>query len=110
MTCFPPPPGFDGHENRPWDGFNYYERACTAEEADLVEAHEAAMEAEERAEITADAEAQRDSWFAMLREELGRARSPDAHGRFGCNNPATGCAGKSRPQPRPLPERPPLQA
>ena len=72
MTCFPPPPSFDGHENRPWDGFNYYERACTAEEADLVEAHAAAMEAEERAELTADAEAERDSWFAMLRNDLGR--------------------------------------
>ena len=70
MTCFPPPPGFEGQENRPWDGFNYYERACTPEEAALLDAHDAAAEAEERAEITADSEARRDLWFASLREAL----------------------------------------
>jgi len=70
MTVFPPPPGFDGHQSRPWDGFNYYERACTAEEAELLEAHQADAEARERAELTAFAEARRDGFFAMLREEL----------------------------------------
>ena len=55
MTTFPPPPGFDGHENRRWDGFNYYERACTPEEVELIEAHDAAAEAEEFAELTAEA-------------------------------------------------------
>ena len=68
MTVFPPPPGFEGQENIPWDGIAYYERACTAEESRLLDAHEAAGEAEERAELTADAEARRDLWFASLRE------------------------------------------
>lgn len=67
MTIFPPPPGFDGHENRPWDGFNYYERACTPEEAELIEAAQAAAEAEELAEFTACAQAERDAWFDRLR-------------------------------------------
>jgi hypothetical protein len=66
MTTFPPPPGFDGHESGPWDGFNYYDRACTAEEAELIDSHTAAVEAEDRAE----AEAQRDKFFAELRAEL----------------------------------------
>jgi hypothetical protein len=74
MTCFPPPAGFGGHENRAWDGFNHYERACTAEEAELLDAHRAAAEAEEYAEVTADAEAQRDGWFDTLREELAGMR------------------------------------
>lgn len=68
MTSFPPPPGFDGQENAPWDGFTYYERICTPEEAALLDANEAAAEAEEHAELTARAEARRDSWFAALRE------------------------------------------
>ncbi|MEO6361154.1 MAG: hypothetical protein ABIO43_11375 [Sphingomicrobium sp.] len=68
MTSFPPPAGFDGHENVLWDGFNYYERSCTPEEAVLLDANEAAAEAEEHAELTAAAEARRDSWFAALRE------------------------------------------
>lgn len=70
MTTFPPPPGFDGHENRRWDGFNYYERACTPEEVELIEAHDAAAEAEEFAELTAEAEAERDAYFASLRTGL----------------------------------------
>jgi hypothetical protein len=69
-TTFPPPHGFDGHESRPWDGLSWYERACTPEEAELLDAHQAAGEAGERAEITALAEAERDSWFAMLKAEL----------------------------------------
>jgi hypothetical protein len=67
VTTFPPPPGFEGTENRPYDGDNYYERACTAEEADLLDANAAAGEAEERAEVTAMAEAERDAFFAELR-------------------------------------------
>jgi hypothetical protein len=70
ITSFPPPPGFDGHENAPWDGLAYYERACTPEEAELLDANEAAAEAEENAGLTADAEARRDSWFAALRQAL----------------------------------------
>jgi hypothetical protein len=78
LTVFPPPPGFDGYENRPWDGFNWYERACTAEEVALLDAHEAATlaasQAEiraEDAEILADAEAQRDALFLKLKTEIG---------------------------------------
>jgi hypothetical protein len=73
ITTFPPPPGFDGHQNREWDSFAYYERACTPEEAALIEAHQAAAEAEEAAEITAHAEAERDTFFAKLRAELNAA-------------------------------------
>ena len=75
MTVFPPPAGFDGHENCPWDGFTHYERACTAEEAALLDADEAAAEADERADLTAAAEAHRDLWFASLREALQPAAS-----------------------------------
>jgi hypothetical protein len=67
LTTFPPPPGFDGYENRPYDGSNYYERACTSDETDLLDDNEAAAEAEEREEITTMAEAERDSFFAALR-------------------------------------------
>jgi hypothetical protein len=73
MTTFPPPPGFDGYENVPWDGFAWYERACTAEEAELLDAHEAAADGAEIAEFTADAEAQRDQYFAKLRTDLAAA-------------------------------------
>jgi hypothetical protein len=76
MTTFPPPPGFDGHETCAWDGFNYYERECTSEEAALLDAHEAAAEAEEEAEIIADAEAERDGYFAKLSADLALFRHP----------------------------------
>lgn len=66
MTSFPPPPGFEGYQNVEWDGDRWYERACTAEEAELLDAHQAAAEAARRAELTADAEAERDSFFAKL--------------------------------------------
>ena len=78
MTTFPPPPGFDGYENREWDGFAYYERACTADEAELLDAHHAAALADEEAEATAFAEAERDSWFAKLRTELAAFRHAGA--------------------------------
>ncbi len=70
MTTFPPPAGFDLQESCAWDGLNWYERACTPEEVELVEAHRVAAEAAERAKATAYAEAQRDSWFAQLRTEI----------------------------------------
>jgi hypothetical protein len=78
MTIFPPPPGFEGYENIPFDGFNWYERTCTAEEIELIEAHQAAAEAEERAEFIAFAESERDGFFGMLRRELGREEPPAA--------------------------------
>jgi hypothetical protein len=70
MTTFPPPPGFDGYESCEWDGLKWYERACTAEEAELLDAHQAGAQAEEYAELTAFAEAERDEWFENLRTEL----------------------------------------
>ena len=71
MTSFPPPPGFDGYEKRRYGGWGY-ERECTAEEAELLDAAEGAADAEELAE----AEALRDAWFGMLRSELTPARNP----------------------------------
>lgn len=73
ITTFPPPPGFDGYENAPWDGFAWYERACTPEEAGLLDAHEAAAEAREQAELTGCAESERDRFFATLRSDLAAA-------------------------------------
>jgi hypothetical protein len=69
-TDFAPPPGFAGDQNGEWDGFNAYTRACTPEEAALLDAHEAALEAEEQAELAAEAAADRDTFFAMVRTEL----------------------------------------
>ena len=77
MTTFPPPPGFDGYESRPFDGFNYYKRACTAEEIELLEVHEATAEAEEKRETTEFAEAERDIFFAGLRDYVASAGHPD---------------------------------
>jgi len=87
MTDFPPPPGFSGYESRPYDekdGDELYTRACTAEEAELLDADEAASQAAERAED----EQLRDAWFEMLREELAATaetqmpdvEQPDAQG------------------------------
>jgi hypothetical protein len=76
MTTFPPPPGFDGYESRPFDGFNYYKRACTADEVELLEANEAAAEAEEKRETTEFAEAERDIFFARLRDYVASTRHP----------------------------------
>ena len=65
MTSFPPPPGFDGYQKREWGSWGY-ERECTPEEVELLDAHSAAAEAEELGE----GEKLRDAWFAMLRKEL----------------------------------------
>jgi hypothetical protein len=70
MTTHAPPPGFVGEENREWDGDHWYERACTPEEAALLDAHEAAMIEAERRELDAIAEAERDRFFEMLSGEL----------------------------------------
>lgn len=63
MTTFPPPPGFDGDESGTFDGFNYYERACTPEEVAMLDAHNAAEDAADRA----GQEAARDAFFAGLK-------------------------------------------
>jgi hypothetical protein len=72
-TTHAPPPGFDGWENREWNGFDYYERACTPEEAALLDAHEAAMIEAERHELTAHAEDERTRFFDMLRSNIAAA-------------------------------------
>lgn len=76
MTSFPPPPGFDGYQNIEWDGDNWYERTCTPEEVELLEAHAAAALAKEQAELAAFAEQERDSFFARLRAELAAIPAP----------------------------------
>src|SRR5689334_18582684 len=66
MTDFPPPADFDGFEVRPYDDAandEPYARACTEEEAAILEAGRAADHAAERAED----EQLRDEWFAFLR-------------------------------------------
>ena len=69
MTDFPPPPGFTGYESRPYDEFHEdepYVRACTDEEAAILDADRAADRAavrEEEAEL-------RDRWFDLLKSEL----------------------------------------
>ena len=65
VTDFPPPPGFDGWQSGQWGDRNY-QRACTAEEAAILEADLAADIADELSEE----EELRDAWFAMLRGEL----------------------------------------
>ena len=70
LTDFPSPEGFTGYESCDYgDPDESYERACTAEEAAILEADAAAAIAAERAE---DAEL-RDAWFAMLDDDSGRA-------------------------------------
>lgn len=73
MTTHAPPPGFDGEQNREWNGFDDYRRACTPEEAALLDAHEAAMIEQERRELEAYADAERNRFFDMLRSELADA-------------------------------------
>jgi hypothetical protein len=69
-TDFPPPAGFDGWQSRDYDELDEdepYVRACTEEEAAILEADRAADRTAERAEE----EQLRDAWFALLREEAG---------------------------------------
>ncbi|WP_156029902.1 hypothetical protein [Sphingomonas sp. URHD0057] len=87
MTDFPPPPGFDGYQSRAWDGFNAYERECTPEEAELLDAHQAAAEAQEQAELAADAEAERDGFLATLRSQLVPVGSDAGRGQATVSSP-----------------------
>jgi hypothetical protein len=67
MTDFPPPPGFAGYQSGDWDDAGeIYKRECTPEEVALLDGDAARLRAAERAEE----EALRDSWFALLKEEL----------------------------------------
>jgi hypothetical protein len=65
LTDFPPPPGFTGYESRDYDDDDdrSYERACTAEEIEILEADDAA----DRAAARPEDEMLRDEWFALLR-------------------------------------------
>ena len=68
MTDFPPPPGFDGYESRGYDEINEdepYVRACTDEEAAILEADRATDRAADRTEE----EELRDQWFDYLKSE-----------------------------------------
>ena len=67
-TSFPPPPGFAGDEQGCWQDEGY-ERACTAEECALLDARERAELHAQRAEE----DAERDTYFAQIRAELGCA-------------------------------------
>jgi hypothetical protein len=69
MTDFPPPPGFTGYQSCEWnDPDRSYKRKCSSEEAELLDADDAAAEAEERA----DEERLRNEWFERLRTDLLR--------------------------------------
>jgi hypothetical protein len=79
MTNFPPPPGFDGYESRPYDDIDDdepYVRVCTEEEVAILNADRAAERAEERAED----EQLRDEWFALLRAGGAANSPPDSEG------------------------------
>jgi hypothetical protein len=67
LTNFPPPEGFDGYQRCQWgDPDEIYERACTAEEIAILDRHTAADRAVERGHD----EKLRDTWFALLADEL----------------------------------------
>jgi hypothetical protein len=96
VTCFPPPPGFAGHERGTCDGVHCYERACTPEEAELLDANEAAAAAEQAAaaaEDRAEDEALRDSWFAALK------RRPEIGAQAPAMVPGTSPDDRSAPRP-----------
>jgi len=61
MTDFPPPPEFTGYQHGDWRDPNY-QRACTSEEAAILQADES----EAAADALADEETLRDAWFRML--------------------------------------------
>ena len=74
-TNFPPPGDFDGAEHGHWSDGDY-ERQCTAEECELLDAAREASRADYRAEEEAD----RDSFFGDLRAELGTIPLPAREG------------------------------
>ena len=57
----PPPPEFTGYQHGDWRDHNY-QRACTSEEAAILQADES----EAAADALADEEMLRDAWFRML--------------------------------------------
>ena len=80
FTDFPPPAGFTGFESRDYDDTadeEPYERACTPDEAAILDADAAAERAAERAED----EQLRDEWFELLKSEL-ESSAPDSQLRL----------------------------
>jgi hypothetical protein len=74
MTDFPPPAGFDGYESEDYDqpsGYNSYERACTPEEAAILDGDVARASAADRSEQ----EELRDRWFGLLMNEQAEVLS-----------------------------------
>jgi hypothetical protein len=100
MTNFGPPPGFDGYENCPFDGDTYYKRACTAEEAELLDANIAAAKAEELAEAVAYEEQTRGAFFGALQAEVDAhlARHPGLEPGPACSSDENG-RGEGRQAP-----------
>jgi hypothetical protein len=75
MTDFPPPPDFDGYEKGKWGDYGY-ERGCTDDEIELLEAQAEADRVED--------EALRDAWFQLLKDEaeqMGHPAIVDGHER-----------------------------
>ena len=69
LTDFPPPAGFTGYENRPYDerqDEQTYVRACSEEESAILEADQARARTIERW----DQEDLRDRWFALLKRDV----------------------------------------
>ena len=67
MTDFPPPADFTGYQSCDYgDPDREYQRECTPEEVEILEADAAAARATARAEE----EVLRDEWFALLKSEL----------------------------------------
>jgi hypothetical protein len=66
FTDFPPPAGFTGYERCDYgDPDEEYERECSSEEVEILEADAASARAAERAEE----EELRDTWLRLLRDE-----------------------------------------
>jgi hypothetical protein len=77
MTTHAPPPGFNGYQSREFNGFDYYKRVCTPEEAALLDAHQAAMIEQERRELADYCEKERERFFASLRADIAAAAVAD---------------------------------
>jgi len=74
FTDFPPPAGLTGYESCDWgEPDEAYERECTPEEVEILEADAARARAAERSEE----EALRDEWLELLRAESSAAATTD---------------------------------
>jgi hypothetical protein len=74
FTDFPPPAGFTGYESCDWgEPDESYERECTPQEVELLQADAARARAAERNEE----EALRDEWLELLRAEGSAAAAAD---------------------------------